>query len=35
LCFGWVDSAKRHETRQRRLREAIARLAKGEKLGLK
>jgi uncharacterized protein YdeI (YjbR/CyaY-like superfamily) len=32
---GWVDSAKRAETKQRRLREAVALLAKGEKLGLK
>lgn len=31
----WIDAAKRDETRQRRLREAVARLAKGEKLGLK
>jgi uncharacterized protein YdeI (YjbR/CyaY-like superfamily) len=32
---GWIDAGKREETRQRRLREAVARLAKGEKLGLK
>lgn len=32
---GWIDAAKREETKQRRLREAVARLAKGEKLGLK
>jgi len=32
---GWIDSAKREETKQRRLREAVARLANGEKLGLK
>jgi len=32
---GWIDAAKRGETRERRLREAVARLAKGEKLGLK
>ena len=32
---GWIDAAKREETRGRRLREAVARLAKGEKLGLK
>ena len=32
---GWVDSAKREETKQRRLREAVALLAKGRKLGLK
>jgi uncharacterized protein YdeI (YjbR/CyaY-like superfamily) len=33
--IGWIDAAKREETRERRLREAVARLAKGEKLGLK
>jgi uncharacterized protein YdeI (YjbR/CyaY-like superfamily) len=32
---GWIDAAKREETRERRLREAVARLANGEKLGLK
>jgi uncharacterized protein YdeI (YjbR/CyaY-like superfamily) len=32
---GWIDAAKRAETRERRLREAVARLAKGEELGLK
>ena len=32
---GWIDAAKRDETRQRRLREAVDRLARGEKLGLK
>jgi uncharacterized protein YdeI (YjbR/CyaY-like superfamily) len=32
---GWVDSAKRAETKARRLREAIRRLARGVKLGLK
>lgn len=32
---GWIGAAKREETRQRRLREAVTRLAKGEKLGLK
>ena len=32
---GWIDAAKRAETRERRLREAVQRLAKGEKLGLK
>jgi uncharacterized protein YdeI (YjbR/CyaY-like superfamily) len=31
----WVMSAKREETRQRRLRELIDTLARGEKLGLK
>jgi uncharacterized protein YdeI (YjbR/CyaY-like superfamily) len=33
--IGWIDSAKREETKQKRLREAITRLAAGEKLGLK
>jgi uncharacterized protein YdeI (YjbR/CyaY-like superfamily) len=32
---GWIDAAKREETKKRRLREAVQRLAKGEKLGLK
>jgi uncharacterized protein YdeI (YjbR/CyaY-like superfamily) len=32
---GWIDAAKREETRERRLREAVTRLAKGERLGLK
>lgn len=33
--IGWIDSAKRSETKERRLREAVIRLANGEKLGLK
>ncbi len=32
---GWIDSAKRPETRERRLREAVRLLAAGKKLGLK
>ena len=32
---GWIDSAKRVETKQKRLREAIALLAAGKRLGLK
>jgi uncharacterized protein YdeI (YjbR/CyaY-like superfamily) len=32
---GWVDSAKREETKQKRLREAFSLLAAGKKLGLK
>jgi uncharacterized protein YdeI (YjbR/CyaY-like superfamily) len=32
---GWIDAAKRAETRERRLRQAVVQLAKGEKLGLK
>lgn len=34
-AVGWVVSAKRAETRERRLREVVATLARGEKLGLK
>jgi len=33
--IGWIDSAKREETRQKRLAEAIRLLASGQKLGLK
>jgi uncharacterized protein YdeI (YjbR/CyaY-like superfamily) len=33
--IGWIDSAKREDTKQRRLREALDLLAKGLKLGLK
>jgi uncharacterized protein YdeI (YjbR/CyaY-like superfamily) len=33
--IGWIDSAKREETKARRLREAVRLLAAGEKLGLK
>ena len=33
--IGWISSAKRQETKVRRLREAIALLEKGEKLGMK
>ncbi len=33
--IGWIDSAKREETKQKRLREAIGMLAAGKKLGLK
>ena len=33
--IAWIDSAKREETKQKRLREAIALLASGRKLGLK
>jgi uncharacterized protein YdeI (YjbR/CyaY-like superfamily) len=33
--LGWIDTAKRDETKQKRLREAIALLAAGKKLGLK
>jgi uncharacterized protein YdeI (YjbR/CyaY-like superfamily) len=33
--LGWIDSAKREETKGKRLREAIGLLAAGKKLGLK
>ena len=33
--IGWISDAKREETRRRRLKEAVALLARGEKLGLK
>jgi uncharacterized protein YdeI (YjbR/CyaY-like superfamily) len=33
--IGWIDSAKREETKTRRLQEAIKKLAAGEKPGLK
>lgn len=33
--IGWIDSAKRQETKERRLREAITLLAASKKLGLK
>ncbi|HXY08009.1 MAG TPA: YdeI/OmpD-associated family protein [Terriglobales bacterium] len=35
MYIAWIDSAKREETKQRRLREAIHLLASGRKLGLK
>jgi uncharacterized protein YdeI (YjbR/CyaY-like superfamily) len=35
MYFGWIHLAKREETRQRRLREAIELLKKRQKLGLK
>jgi len=34
-CVGWVMSAKREETRLRRMRELIDTLARGERLGMK
>lgn len=33
--IAWIDSAKREATRQKRLREAVALLAAGKKLGMK
>jgi uncharacterized protein YdeI (YjbR/CyaY-like superfamily) len=33
--YGWIHSAKRPETRQKRMAEAIATLEKGQKLGMK
>jgi uncharacterized protein YdeI (YjbR/CyaY-like superfamily) len=35
VYIGWIDSAKRQETKEKRLHEAIDRLAAGKKLGLK
>ena len=35
LYIGWIDLAKTEETKQRRIAEAIRKLARGEKLGLK
>ena len=35
LYVGWIDAAKREETKTKRLREAVALLAAGKKLGLK
>lgn len=35
LYVSWIDSAKREETKKRRLREAMGLLAAGKKLGLK
>jgi uncharacterized protein YdeI (YjbR/CyaY-like superfamily) len=33
--IGWIDSAKRQETKEKRLRDAIRMLKKGKKLGMK
>jgi uncharacterized protein YdeI (YjbR/CyaY-like superfamily) len=33
--IGWISTAKRQETRERRIREAVNLLEKGEKLGMK
>ncbi len=33
--IGWIDSAKREETKEKRLSEALELLAAGKKLGLK
>ena len=33
--FAWIDSAKREETKRKRLQEAIRMLSRGEELGLK
>ena len=35
MCVAWIDSAKREETKRRRLCEVIGLLAEGKKLGLK
>ena len=33
--IAWIDAAKREQTREKRLREAISLLAAGKRLGLK
>jgi uncharacterized protein YdeI (YjbR/CyaY-like superfamily) len=33
--IGWIESAKREDTKEKRLREALSLLAAGKKLGLK
>lgn len=35
MCIGWIDSAKKQETKTRRLQEAVHLFAAGKKLGLK
>src|SRR5207245_4182887 len=35
MYIGWIESAKREETRTKRLSEALSLLAAGKKLGLK
>ncbi len=35
LYIGWIDSAKQHDTKVRRLQEAVRLLAAGRKLGMK
>jgi len=35
LYVGWIQSAKKEETRLRRMKEAIDKLSRGEKLGMK
>ncbi len=34
LYVGWIDNAKREETKARRIRKAVGLLAAGKKLGL-
>jgi len=34
-CIGWINTAKRSETKTRRLNEVISLLARGEKLGMR
>jgi uncharacterized protein YdeI (YjbR/CyaY-like superfamily) len=33
--IGWIETAKRPETKEKRIRQSIAKLANGQKLGLK
>jgi len=35
MCIGWINAAKKADTRQRRIAEVVEKSAKGEKLGLK
>ena len=35
MYIGWIDSARKEETKMRRLKEAISLLSAGKKLGLK
>lgn len=35
MCIGWINAAKKPDTRQRRISEVVEKSAKGEKIGLK
>ncbi|MBV8201584.1 MAG: YdeI/OmpD-associated family protein, partial [Acidobacteria bacterium] len=35
LYVGWIEDAKREATRTRRITEAVERMARGERLGMK
>lgn len=34
ICFGWISSGKREDTRRKRVKEAIGFLEKNKKLGI-